>query len=212
CHRDKSERRELNDSQLTSETSRLFGCSLYSRSAQQPELEFVPLPPVDEWLSIRKRLRLHFSAGLLEDASTDERHRAAQQQRPHAHAEHPPEYDAGRHRLPVDELGACGSPRLAVQRNQHEAHDHFARRLEHSEQWSAPRPFTHGESSEVERRHPEQKQGAQHERGTEVGGSRITVGEDDSAEKAYYDARNQSELDGRSRDPGEGCRFLEVPF
>src|SRR5258705_287521 len=123
--------------------------SLLSPLGSLGSLEFVPLPPVDEGLSIRKRLRLHFPAGLLEYASTDERHCDAKQQRPHADAEHPPEYDAGGHRLPIDKLGSCGSPRLAVQRNEHEAHYHFASRFENREQWCAPRPLADRESSKV---------------------------------------------------------------
>ena len=48
--------------------------------------------------------------------------RDAEQQRPDTHAEYAPEYDASRHRLPVDEFGARSSPWLAVQRLHHGAY------------------------------------------------------------------------------------------
>jgi len=73
-------------------------------------------------------------------------------------------------------------------------HQHLSRGLEYREEWSAPRPFAYRESSEMERRHSEQEERPQHERGNEVGAGGIAVREDDGAEDADDDARDQGEL------------------
>jgi hypothetical protein len=82
-----------------------------------------------------------------------------------------------------------------VERNQHQTHRHFSGRLEHREQRRAPRPFAHRESSEVERRHPQQEQRSQHERGAEEGAARIALREHDGAKETHHHAGNQRQLE-----------------
>ena len=64
----------------------------------------------------------------------------------------------------------------------------------------------------MKRGHAEEKEAAKDESGGEEAAAGIALGEDDGAEEPDHGARDQCELDGRSRNPGESRRLLEVPL
>src|SRR6266540_2800946 len=124
-----------------------------------------------------------------------------------------PEKDSARHRLPILELGAHRSPRLAVHGDQAEAGRHLRCRFGDCEERGTPRPLAHRKPPEVQRHHGQQENRSDRERRSEiqraVDGS---VREDDGTEKTDENTRDRRELDRRFGDLPERFRLLEIPL
>src|SRR5204863_566277 len=128
-------------------------------------LELIPLSSLDERLTVGQRLRLDVTAGFLENPAAHELDGRSKQLRPDTYSDQAPEKDGCRHRLPVHEFRSRRSPRLAVQVDQHQAHRHLPRRLEHGEERGTPWPLADWKPSQMERRHSEEKERSQYEPG-----------------------------------------------